>query len=713
MEGGRENLEEEFDYVGYRQAFTKEAREILRELTLEEKIYLMSGLRSMEEVRRSIQKKVNAHYNESPYRAGGLEDHEIPALYFADGTKGVVCGRDSYTCFPVTSMRGASFDRDLEREVGEAIGWEVIHAGGNLFGGVCVNLPYHPGWGRTQESYGEDSYLLGEMGSSLVKGVQSTGVIACVKHFAFNSMENARFEVNITCDKRTEQEVFLPHFRKCIEAGAGAVMSAYNSYAGEMCGQNSYLLTETLRTRWKFDGITMCDFNWGIKDTVTAANAGMNLEMPNTHYYGETLLKAVKKEQVSESQIDTMVLQIIRTLLAHEKLVEDYKKEAGIGQEKKEATKKDSVKASLNAHHDLARRCAVAGLTLLKNENQLLPLSPGKCKKIVVIGKLANGDICGDHGSSQVYPPYEISILQGILRELPGHEVIYYDGASLGHCKRLAKEADALILVVGNEVGREGEYVYADMEDVYVKSLGGDRIESLGLTAKDQELADCLTKLRSDVILLMIGGSAITMGDYEKHAGAILFSYYPGMEGGSAIARVLFGKECPGGKLPFFIPKREEDLPAIDFHSKEQFYGYYVGYRYLEAEGKKPLYPFGYGLTYTSFSWEVEEKFYSKNGFGEEEKAFSVRVRVTNTGNCTGSEVMQLYVSYEQEPKKLCDFSKLTLKKGESKLVTLTCKKTEIEFFDEESGEFKVRPGKYCLYLGNSSEAGLCEEIIR
>lgn len=690
----KEKEDEVFDYREYRQGFTEEAEDILNSLTLEEKVYLMSGLRTMEEVRRSIQKKVNAHYNETPYRAGGMEEHGIPALYFVDGTKGVVCGRGKYTCFPVTSMRGATFDRDLEREIGEAIGQEVIHAGGNLFGGVCVNFPYHPGWGRAQESYGEDTYLLGEMGSSLVLGVQSTGVIACVKHFAFNSMENARFEVNITCEKNAEQEVFLPHFRKCIEAGAGAVMSAYNSYDGEMCGQNSYLLTKVLRTDWGFDGITMCDFNWGIKDTVLAANAGMNLEMPNTYYYGASLVEAIKRGEVPGSQIDLMALQNIRTLLAHEKLLNRYK----------EKRKPGSENQWLNDHHELAKRSAIAGLTLLKNEDHLLPLSPAKCRKIVVIGKLANSDICGDHGSSQVYPPYEVSILQGILKELPGHEVIYYDGASLAHCKRLAKEADALILVVGNEMGREGEYVYADMEDVYVKSLGGDRIGSLGLSEKEEALADCLTGIRTDVIIVMIGGSAITMGEYEKQAGAILFGYYPGMEGGTAIARVLFGKNSPGGKLPFSIPKKEEDLPDIDFCSKEQFYGAHVGYRYLEATKKEPLYPFGYGLSYTTFSWEVEEEFYNENEFDKEETAFAVTVKVTNTGKCTGSEVMQLYVAYEQEVKKLCDFSKVHLKAGESKFVTLACKKSEMQVFDEESRVFKVRQGRYSMYLGNSSK---------
>lgn len=188
--------------------------------------------------------EIKKHYNEEPYCAGGILEKGIPPIKFVDGTRGVVCGRGWSTCFPVAVMRGATFDIGLEEKVGRAIGEEVLLAGGNLFAGICVNLPYHPGWGRAQEVYGEDSYLLGEMGAALVRGVQSVGVIACVKHFAFNSMEDSRFEVDIACSEWAEQEVFLPHFKKCIDAGAGAVMSAYNSFRGVPCGQNMYLLRD-------------------------------------------------------------------------------------------------------------------------------------------------------------------------------------------------------------------------------------------------------------------------------------------------------------------------------------------------------------------------------------------------------------------------------------------------------------------------------------
>ena len=209
------------DWQTYRLSYTESAQKILDTLTLDEKIFLMSGSESKKGVRGAIQDKTNTHYNEKPYRAGGIEEKNILPMLFADGTRGVVCGRGKYTCFPVTSMRGASFNPELERQVGNAVAEEVLDAGGNLFGGVCVNLPYHPGWGRAQETYGEDPCLLGKMGAALVRGIQEKGVVACVKHFAFNSMENSRFKVSVQCSKRTEQEVFLPHFKKCIEAGAG------------------------------------------------------------------------------------------------------------------------------------------------------------------------------------------------------------------------------------------------------------------------------------------------------------------------------------------------------------------------------------------------------------------------------------------------------------------------------------------------------------
>lgn len=680
---------EAMDFKSYRLSFTEKANKILQSLSLEEKIYLMSGLRTLDEVRKSIQKKANTHYNECPYRAGGMEKQKIPPMLFSDGTRGVVCGRNLHTCFPVASMRGASFDPELERQIGEAMGAEVLIAGGNLFGGVCVNLPYHPGWGRAQETFGEDPFLVGEMGAALVEGVQNTGVIACVKHFAFNSMENSRFKVNITCDQRVEQEVFLAQFHRCIEAGAGAVMSSYNSYKGEMCGQNPYLLRKQLKEKWGFDGFTLCDFNWGIKDTVKAANAGMDIEMPNTYYYGECLLEAVHEGKVSEAVIDEAALRIVRTLLAHENRISQYQRK---GTEKQ-----------LWNNRQLARKSALAGITLLKNKG-MLPLSDTKCRRIAVIGALADEDTTGDRGSSQVYPPYIVTILQGILEVAKRQEIIYYGGDHLSHCKRLAKNVDTVIIVVGNRSKDEGEYVYADMEDTYVKSVGGDRTEGISLSTQDREILSAVSSVRQDAVVVLIGGSTITMADWIDKVGAVLLAYYPGMEGGHAVADVLFGKENPGGKLPFVIPKSEKELPEVCWDTKEQVYTSMMGYRKLLQEGKEPLFPFGFGLSYTTFT-------ISDITVTVQEENVKVSLNVKNTGRKSGSEVIQLYVAYEEEVRRLCAFQKVELSSGKECMLELRCSFTRLSAYDVSIDQMIFRSGMYHVFVGTDSLAEHCTDI--
>lgn len=269
-----------------RLSYTAKAKEIVSQMSLEEKVYLMSGRVSMEEMLEDFKER---HYNWRPYPAGGNDRLGVPELKFVDGPRGVVSGNS--TCFPVAMARGAAFDPELEERIGHAIGQEVRAQGGNFFGGVCINLPYNPGWGRSQEVYGEESFHLGVMGSSLVKGVQEENVIACVKHFAFNSMEWARFKVSVIADKRTEREVFLPHFKDCVDAGAGSVMSAYNLYHGVHCGHHDYLLNQVLKDEWDFDGFVISDFAWGIKDTVEAANGGMDVEMCHTKFLAASWLK--------------------------------------------------------------------------------------------------------------------------------------------------------------------------------------------------------------------------------------------------------------------------------------------------------------------------------------------------------------------------------------------------------------------------------------
>lgn len=298
----------------YRLSYTEKAKKLVDELTLEQKVHLMSGTISLEDMLADMQG--SKHYNFYPYPAGGIEEKELPPMLFCDGPRGVVCETGKNTCFPVTMLRGATFDVELERRVGNVIGTEVRGNGGNLFAGVCINLPYNPGWGRSQETYGEDSFHLGQMGSALTKGVQEKNVMACLKHFAFNSMENSRFKVNVECTKRTEREVYLPHFKDCIDAGAASVMSAYNLYKGEYCGHNKYLLNDVLKKEWDFDGFVMTDFVWGMHDTVDPANNGLDMEMPNTNYYGEKLVQAVKDGKVSEDKINEAALRIVRTILS-------------------------------------------------------------------------------------------------------------------------------------------------------------------------------------------------------------------------------------------------------------------------------------------------------------------------------------------------------------------------------------------------------------
>lgn len=683
---GRQEFSKIDDWKSYRQTYEKMAEDILSELSLKEKVSLMSGRLTQEEIRSQILNRKKVHYNETPYWAGGMADKNVMPILFVDGSRGVVCGRGIYTGFPVTVLRGATFDRELEYRVGDAIAKEVILADGNLFGGCCLNLPYHPGWGRAQESYGEDTFLIGEMGASLVKGVQSEGVIACIKHFAFNSMENNRLTVNIVCDKRTEKEVFLPHFKKCIDAGAGAVMTAYNSFQGEMCGQNRYLIHDVLKKEWGFDGFVISDFTWGITDTVKAANAGMDVEMPHTYYYGEQLMKAVESGDVSESAIDAAALRIVRTILAHSD---------SLFENRELVKKQDNLKKE---HAKLALECARKGITLLKNENHILPLScKGRGKKIVILGTLADEDNLGDYGSSRTYPPYVIHAKDGIWKSLSGAELIVYSGESTSHCKRLAKEADAVIIFAGNHYQDEGEHIKAD-ENVHKSDMyGGDRTEGIALSQKHVSMVDAVYEVRSDAVLVLTGGGAIMLENVVDKVGAILMQYYPGMEGGTALGEILFGKISPSGRLPFSIPKDEKDLVEIDWDATEQIYGRYHGYTRLDYLKKEPRYDFGFGLSYTEFTYE---NLYSR----VELDALKTIVTVRNIGKRESDTVVLLFVgapgiAVEREKRLLKGFTRIHLLPGEEKEICLLCPLNELTYYDEQTQTMQLETGDYTVFV--------------
>lgn len=669
----------------YRLSFTEKAKTILNSLTLEEKVYLMSGRFSLEqELKNTKEDPDNKHYNYIPYPAGGIERVEVPPMLFCDGPRGVVCGNGKSTCFPVSMLRGASFDTELEEKIGRAIGKEIKAYGGNLFGGVCINLPYNPGWGRSQETYGEESFHLGQMGAALVRGVQEEDIIACVKHYAFNQMENARFKVSVECDKRTEREVYLAHFKDCIDAGAASVMSSYNLYHGTYCGHHNYLLNDVLKKEWDFDGFIMSDFYWGVKDTVEAANGGQNIEMANTVYFGDRLVQAVKDGLVPEEKIDDSALRIIRTLLAFTK----------------EQNREDTSVLACKEHVDLALESARKGITLLKNESNVLPLNK-KTKKLLVLGALGESEPIGDHGSSWVRPPYIVSPIQGMQLASPDTEVVYDRGDDLEKAKQLAKEADAVVFIVGYDYNDEGEFVSEDEAEGYTGSMGGDRRHSLGLHQNEIDLINAVGPVQQNSIVVLIGGNMIMVTEWMDKVNAIMMAYYPGMEGGRALGEIMFGDINPSGKLPYVLPYKESDLPQVDWNATVQHYDYYHGYAKLEKEGVTPLLPFGFGLSYTTFK--------VKDGtFAGDNQKVTASCKLKNTGKTEGSQVVQMYVGFKNSSidrpvKLLRGFTRVNLLPGEEREVTITCPIEKLCYFNEKSNQMELEHMEYEVYIGTSS----------
>jgi beta-glucosidase len=654
------------------------AREIVARMTLEEKIGLMSGTTGLWKMAFPY---LIGYYHYRPFPAGGCKRLEVPDLRFCDGPRGVLPGRS--TCFPVTMARGASFDRELEERVGEAIAREIRGAGGNLFGGVCINLPYNPGWGRSQETYGEDSMHLGKMGSALVRGVQRHNVIACIKHYAFNSMELARFTVNVKADKRTEREIYLRHFKECVDAGAAAVMSAYNKYQGEHCGHNDYLLNQVLKDEWGFDGLVVSDFISGLKDTVKGANGGLDVEMPNSNWFSLKKLKAaIKSGTVKEATIDKAAVRIVRTMLAFE-----------------EAKDPQEYSPKLNAcaeHIALAQEVAEKSITLIKNNAHTLPFDAGRTKRVALVGDLGAVQNTGDHGSSWVKRAHADTLLEELQKRFGKGNVLFIKTKDAGDSIEAISKADAVIIMAGMGHKDEGEYLVSGAK------IGGDRKVTLGLHQDEIDMITRIGAINKNTALVLIGGNMLMVDPWFDRVPAVVMAYYPGVKGGLATTRVLFGDVNPSGKIPFVIPCRESDLPQVDWLADEQVYGYYHGYAKLDKEGIRPRLPFGYGLSYTTFEL-------GKIKLEEIQGGTAVlKVEVKNTGTRAGGEVVQLYAGWngsrvDRPVKRLQDFAQVRLDAGESRTVELRARKSDLAYFDEATNSFVEEDIEYTAYIGNSS----------
>ncbi|HIH96901.1 MAG TPA: glycosyl hydrolase [Thermoplasmata archaeon] len=636
--------------------------DLLSRMTLREKVAQMGGKIPGDEF--------TTRYND---RLG------IPEFRFTDGPRGVRW--ENATCFPVPMARGSTWDPELEKRVGEAMGIETRARGRNVLLAPCINLVRHPRGGRSQETYGEDPYHVGRVGIAFIEGVQSRKVMACAKHYAVNNHENTRRTNNAGIDERTLREIYLPHFKACVKEGdVASIMSAYNLVNGQYCSENHHLLKDILKDEWEFKGFVVSDW-FACHSIADSISAGLDVEMPFAFYYGRRLLPRVKLGMVSEEAINDAARRILRQKFSAGLFDEEFSLDERI----------DESIVECEEHTHLTQEVEREAIVLLKNNDHILPLSMDGLGSIAVIGPAADDVRLGDHGSSNVVPSYAITPLQGIKNKVGNKiEVYHSDGSDLTEASELAKKSDVAILVVGLSYKDEGE--------------GKDR-ESMDLLGNQVELIKKVAVANKNCVVVLIGGSAITMDPWIDEVPAILMAWYPGQEGGNAIADVLFGDYNPGGKLPITFPKSENQLPDFDNNDKETIIPYYHGYRHFDKYGLEPLFPFGYGLSYTEFEYsnlELNQKKIGPDG------TVRISVDVKNVGDRKGDEVVQLYVGYvgsrvDRPVKELKGFKRVGLQPGEAKTVTFELKPDELAYYNLDITGWEVEPIRYPVYVGASS----------
>jgi beta-glucosidase len=710
--------------------FSRRARAIVAEMTPEEKLWCLDGDAPFW---AGLSYLAESGYHKSPFRAAAVERLGLPGFAFSDGPRGVVV--DQATCFPVSMARGASWDLDLEERIGEAIGKELRAVGADLYGGVCVNLLRHPAWGRAQETYGEDPHHVGEMGAALTRGIQKHAM-ACVKHLACNSMENARFSVDVTVDETALHEIFLPHFRRIVDEGVASVMSAYNSVNGEWCGQNRALLTDVLRDEWGFSGFVISDWIFGLRDAGQSLRGGLDVEMPYRMVRASRLLDDLDAGAASWSEVDTAAERVIATRLRFSHVLDP----PAPGRE---------VLAN-PSHRALARRAAAKSVVLLRNQpvdgSPVLPLLVHPGEPVAVIGALADAVNLGDGGSSDVWAPEVVTVAEGLRAALPEAVLHLDNGDDHERAAALAASASVAVLVVGYTKEDEGEYMgestmaalghlFPSEDDPELVerftesiaderliqppdhveasvptagfSMGGDR-RSLHLHDRDVALIGAVATANPRCVVVIVAGSAVIVSEWDGSVPAIVQSWYSGMEGGHGVADVLTGAVDPSGRLPFSVPQRASDLPPFDPDADAFTYDAWHGYWHLDRQGTTPAYPFGFGLGYTTFA--LEDAAVELDG-----ATIRVTGSVRNTGSRRGSDVLQVYAHREGSgrPARLVGFEKLDVAPGDLATLELAIGLDRLAERDTDAHAMVVRPGPYEVRVArNATDPGISAQVL-
>jgi beta-glucosidase len=626
----------------------------------------------------------------------------LPRLVLSDGPHGLrFAGADNAglassvpaTCFPPAVTLGCSFDPELAAEVGAAIGREARAQGVNVLLGPGLNIKRSPLGGRNFEYFSEDPYLTARMGTGLVRGIQSEGVGATVKHFAVNNQESDRMRVSAEVDERALREIYLAAFEHVLrEAGPFAVMAAYNKINGVHACENPWLLTTLLRDEWGYDGLVMSD--WGaVNDRVAALSAGLDLEMPPTGT-DHLIVAAVRSGQVHAAVLDAACARLatlVRRTTSH----------------------REAVAADLHAHDALARRAAGESIVLLRNDG-VLPLDPSAGQRIAIIGEFARTPRIQGGGSSRVAPAVVQPALDALtsgLAAIDGPGGVEFAAGFLlsgepapelsAAAVELAQRSDVILLFLGLPDAAESE--------------GADRTD-LSLPDVQLQLLRLLAGATAPIVVILSNGSPVDIASWLDATAAIVEAWLPGQAGGAAIADILTGQVSPSGRLTETIPLRLEDTPCyLHFPGANgvSLYGEssYVGYRYYDTLGLPVAYPFGFGLSYSTF--EYADLAVAPAGAGQ----WTVRFTVTNTGSRAAYEVPQIYVAVdESHPSRpvheLRAFTKVFLAAGHATTVTLTLGQRDLASWDVAEHRWSVRPGRYTIQVAASSRDIRLQAVI-
>jgi beta-glucosidase len=712
------------------------ARALLAQLTTAEKLGLLEGDTPF--WAGIVDIALNDASHRHPWPAGQLPRLGLAGLHFVDGPRGVVL-EGGATTFPVPMARGASWNPELEERIGEAIALEARSFGANWLAAVCVNLLRHPGWGRAQETYGEDPLHVGALGAACTRGIERHA-IACVKHFALNSIDSSRFLVDVRASPRVLHELYLPHFRDCVEAGAGSVMSAYNQVNGRWCGEHPELLETILKQRWGFQGFVVTDFIFGLRDGVAGLLAGQDLEMPFRMVFLGSLPEALAQGRLPMERIDDAVLRQLRVQLR---------------------VPTGTYPIALRRcpeHLALARESARQAIVLLRNEGAVLPL--GNPESLAVIGPLAATANPGDRGSSDTRPPSGavVTPLAGLRAKRPHLPIHHDDGRHMARAAALAAHCDVAVVVAGLDWRLEGEHIHpADIAPILAEIpppdwlrqqrgwprwhrhwrrftrlitwftshasareggdfAAGDRTD-LRLPAEQVALIRAVAAANPRTVVVLMGGGAILCSEWDQLVPGLLLLWYPGEQGGHALADVLFGAVSPSGRLPFSIPSREDHLPPFEPRAPRVVYDLWHGYRRLCRHGQKAAYPFGFGLSYSAFSHSdaavVPPGGASGDGaagLGAEGGWVELLVTVRNSGGRSAAEVVQVYLEApgleaERPPRLLVAFQRVGLEPGESRRLRLLIPLRRLAWFDAQRDSFVLEGGLHRLVVAPHAEA--------